>query len=357
MPPGWLAQFRTGDLLVLTDPSGRDVALTVAEVSTDVATAECRHSLYIAGGLPLEWRRGPARMATGFVGAIPNTPRRVWLSEGERFRVNATGRGNDTSEVALALTEAGLLSKVRVGERVVLDDGRIVAVVESTSDDGLVCLVIGAAKASVRLRSQKGIAFPDSALRLNSLGDADEAALAFALSHADAVEVSFVTSAADVARVGARLRQAARPGFGMVLKLETRASLQHLPAILFEALKYDPVGLMIARGDLAIDVGFDRLAEMQEELLWFGEACHLPVIWATQVLESVTHTGLPTRAEVTDAAMSMRAECVMLNKGPHVATAYRLLADIIRKMEAHQYKKRALFRPLAVAGPAISARE
>jgi pyruvate kinase len=118
----------------------------------------------------------------------------------------------------------------------------------------------------------------------------------------------------------------------MILKLEIRAALRNLPPILFEALKYDPVGLMIARGDLAIDVGFERLAEMQEELLWFGEACRLPVVWATQVLESVARSGLPTRAEVTDAAMSMRAECVMLNKGPYVATANRLLADIIRKM-------------------------
>jgi pyruvate kinase len=150
--------------------------------------------------------------------------------------------------------------------------------------------------------------------------------------------------------VGERIRAAGKTGFGMILKLETRAALDHLPAILFAALRYDPVGLMIARGDLAVDVGFERLAEMQEELLWFGEACHLPVVWATQVLESVTHTGLPTRAEVTDAAMSMRAECVMLNKGPYMAVANRLLAGIIRRMEGHQFKKRALYRRLSLAG-------
>ena len=124
---------------------------------------------------------------------------------------------------------------------------------------------------------------------------------------------------------------------------------EHLAAILFAALRYESVGLMIARGDLAVELSFEKLAEMQEEILWFGEACHLPVIWATQVLDSVTHTGLATRAEVTDAAMAMRAECVMLNKGPHIGTAVRMLADIIGKMEAHQYKKRALYRPLAVA--------
>jgi pyruvate kinase len=152
-----------------------------------------------------------------------------------------------------------------------------------------------------------------------------------------------------VALIRQRIRRAGRPGFGMILKLETRGAMRHLAGILFEALKYDPVGLMIARGDLAVELSFERLAEIQEELLWFGEACHLPVIWATEVLDTVAHTGLPTRAEVTDAAMSMRAECVMLNKGPHVAAAARMLADIIRKMESHQYKKRSLYRTLSVA--------
>jgi pyruvate kinase len=107
---------------------------------------------------------------------------------------------------------------------------------------------------------------------------------------------------------------------------------------------------MIARGDLAIELSFERLAEMQEELLWFGEACHLPVVWATQVLETAAHSGIATRAEVTDAAMSMRAECVMLNKGAHIATATSMLVDIIKRMEGHQYKKRSLYRKLAIAG-------
>jgi pyruvate kinase len=204
-------------------------------------------------------------------------------------------------------------------------------------------------KSPARLASGKGIAFPDSTFSLGHLGPQDEAALRFALEHADGVGVSFVASARDVALVGERIRGAGRPGFGMILKLETRAAVSDLAGILFEALRYDPVGIMIARGDLAVELSFERLAELQEELLWFGEACHLPVIWATQVLDTVAHTGLPTRAEVTDAAMAMRAECVMLNKGPYIATATKMLADIIRKMEAHQYKKRALYRRLAVA--------
>ena len=84
-------------------------------------------------------------------------------------------------------------------------------------------------------------------------------------------------------------------------------------------MRGERVGVMIARGDLAVECGYERLAEVQEEMLWFCEAAHIPVIWATQVLESLAKKGMPSRAEITDAAMGERAECVMLNKGPHIA--------------------------------------
>jgi len=354
IPPEWLNGLVSGDVLRLTQPSGQTLGLEVSAGAAGLV-ATCSHSLYATSGAKLIWERDGAVHAEGAVGAIPDQPRRVTLEVGDRFLVSENGQPGDTGEVALALAEPALMAAVKPGERVILDDGRIVAVAESNGPDGLRCRVTSLVKPTVRLDSGKGIAFPDSDLVLDALGPADETALAFALEFADAVGVSFVNTASDVARVGERIRASGKKGFGMILKLETRSALRELPAILFEALKYDPVGLMIARGDLAVDVGFERLAEMQEELLWFGEACHLPVVWATQVLETVAHTGLPTRAEITDAAMSMRAECVMLNKGPYIATANRLLADIIRKMETHQYKKRALYRPLSLAGSATSA--
>jgi pyruvate kinase len=266
---------------------------------------------------------------------------------GDALLLNASGQSEDPAARALAFPEPQLLGQVKVGERVILDDGRLIAMVEAKRSDGLLCRVKHAVKSPIRLRSGKGIAFPDSELSLHQLGPQDEIALEFALEHADGVGVSLVNTPQDVALVGERLRQKGKPGFGMILKLETRGAMRNLAAILFEALKHDPVGLMIARGDLAVELSFEKLAEMQEELLWFGEACHLTVIWATQVLDSVAHSGLPTRAEVTDAAMSMRAECVMLNKGPYIAAATSMLVDIIRKMESHQYKKRSLYRPLS----------
>src|SRR3712207_5766516 len=103
---------------------------------------------------------------------------------------------------------------------------------------------------------------------------------------------------------------------------------------------------MIARGDLAVEIGFERLAEMQEELMWLAEAAHIPVIWATQVLESLVKKGLPSRGEMTDAAMAARAECVMLNKGPFVLDAVRALDRLLGRMAEHQNKKTAKLRAL-----------
>jgi pyruvate kinase len=349
VPAHWLPRLQHGDVLCLTDASERERSLVVRGPGEDGILAECDRSLYVTSGLPLVWRRGEEVLGEDHVGALPMQPRALTLNVGDRVLINASGESDESEQRVLAFPEPGLLGQVRAGERVVLDDGKVTAVVEAARSDGLVCRVTQALKSPTRLRSGKGIAFPDTQLSLPRLGPQDEVALQFALQHADGVGVSFVSAAHDVVRIGERLKTAERPDFGMILKLETRSAMRNLAAILFAALRYGSVGLMIARGDLAVELSFEKLAEMQEEILWFGEACHLPVIWATQVLDSVTHTGLATRAEVTDAAMSMRAECVMLNKGPHVGTAVRMLADIIGKMQAHQYKKRSLDRPLSVA--------
>jgi len=72
----------------------------------------------------------------------------------------------------------------------------------------------------------------------------------------------------------------------------------------------------------------------------------MPVIWATQVLETLAKKGIPTRAEITDAAMGERAECVMLNKGPHSLSAISVLDNILRRMQSHQSKKAPMLREL-----------
>ena len=132
----------------------------------------------------------------------------------------------------------------------------------------------------------------------------------------------------------------------LMLKIETPLAVRNLPRLIVQAGGLMPVSVMIARGDLAVEIGLERLSEIQEEILWLCEAAHIPVVWATQVLDSLIRDGTASRAETTDAAMGQRAECVMLNKGPHLAEAVAFLDRILRKMDRHQSKKSAQLAPL-----------
>ena len=170
------------------------------------------------------------------------------------------------------------------------------------------------------------------------------------------VALSFVNTVEDV-RALRRCCTARRSAPAIVLKIETKRGLANLPAMLLEAMKAPRCGVMIARGDLAVECGFERLAEVQEEILWLCEAAHVPVIWATQVLESLAKDGLPSRAEMTDAAMSNRAECVMLNKGPYITEAVHMLDDILRRMHGHQAKKSPQLRELRLVSGFRRARK
>jgi pyruvate kinase len=95
---------------------------------------------------------------------------------------------------------------------------------------------------------------------------------------------------------------------------------------------------------LAVEVGFENLPFVQEDILCLCEAAHTPVILATQILESLAESGLRTRPEITDAIMGQRAECVMLNNGINIVEAVKTLAELLNVEERHQLKKRQLFR-------------
>jgi pyruvate kinase len=158
-----------------------------------------------------------------------------------------------------------------------------------------------------------------------------------------------VRSPQDVKQLGDRLSELDGRHVGILLKVENAAAFRNLPRILLTSLHMPPVGVMVARGDLAVEIGFERLSEVQEEILWLCEAAHVPVVWATQVLEGLAKGGAPTRAEVSDAVMSSRAECVMLNKGPRVVSTVEFLSDVLARMEEHHDKRMALLRRLSVS--------
>lgn len=255
----------------------------------------------------------------------------------------------DGMHFAVECTLSEALGATKVGDRLYIDDGKLGAEVERVEPWGLLARVTAAAAKGVRLKSEKGLNFPDAELKIAALTDKDRADLDFVAAHADGIGFSFVQSAADVKMLQEALAER-RPSdwqtLSLILKIETARAVHNLPDIVVHAAGRQPTGIMIARGDLAVEIGFARMAEMQEEILWIGEAAHVPVIWATQVLEHLVQKGTPSRGEMTDAAMAARAECVMLNKGPYLLEAIDELDTLLGRMEQHQHKKTPQLRRL-----------
>lgn len=263
----------------------------------------------------------------------------------------------DMDEKVIAPAEVGVLlpqiiDDVQVGDPVFFDDGMIEAVVTAKSGYDAELRILKAYKS--KLKAQKGINLPETKLNLPSLTDRDIELLPFVHKHADIVGYSFVRNAKDVRKLYRELDKLKGKELGIVFKIENKEAVDNLPLILFQAMKKRKIGVMIARGDLAVEIGYERISEVQNDILWLCEAGHIPVIWATQVLESLAKTGMATRAEVSDAAISAKAECVMLNKGPHIVEAVRTLNNILVKMESHYFKKKNTLRPLAVADKSLA---
>lgn len=246
----------------------------------------------------------------------------------------------------MSCTLPEVLEHVRVGHRVWFDDGKIGAIVVEACAGELRLRVVDARPGDARLRGAKGINLPDTELPIPAMTAEDEADLAIAVAVADIVDVSFVRSVADVTRVQRSVAALGAEQVGLIFKIETVAGFARLPDVLLAAMRSERIGVMIARGDLAVEVGYERMAEVQEEILWLCEAASVPVVWATQVLDQLARTGRPSRAEVTDAGFAARAECVMLNKGPHIAAAIATVLDIDRRMSDHHHKKQSLLRRL-----------
>jgi pyruvate kinase len=353
--PAWFAQLHPGDRIDFTDARASDRRLTVIDERAGGVLVECDRTAYLTPDTWLRLHRRGATPRETAVQGLPEPAGRLRLHRGETLRLAADGVGHDAthgsagsrvSPARVACTLPAVLTQVKKGERVWFDDGRIGGVIRRVAPRGVDVEITEAAEGGSLLGADKGINFPDSRLDLPALTTKDIADLATVAAHADLVGLSFAQSADDVHALRRHLADLGAAELGLILKIETRRGFEHLPELLFAAMSGPAAGVMIARGDLAVECGFERLAEVQEEILWACEAAHMPVVWATQVLETLAKTGQPSRAEITDAAMGERAECVMLNKGPHILEAIRTLDDILRRMEEHQAKKRPLLRAL-----------
>ena len=359
--PTWLRTLRVPGVVRVVDARGASRELRLLRRLRGSVEAETSKTVYLSEGTRLRGRTAGAGWSTARVESVPASEPSIRLRVGDRLRIGSPPRASRASSepktssalreplgtVPCTLPEA--LPAVRVGHRIWFDDGKIGAVVDRVDPQGVEVRVTHASRKGSRLRADRGINLPDTDLPFPSLTEEDRRHLPYVVDLTDLVGYSFVRSAADVRDLREELAKLGRPHRGIVLKIEARPAFDELPGILLEALRGLPAAIMIARGDLAVEVGYDRLAEVQEEILWLCEAAHLPVIWATEVLAGLAKVGVPTRAEVTDAAMGGRAECVMLNKGPHIVDAVRALDSILRRMQAHQEKKSARLRHLSVA--------
>lgn len=353
--PAWFDRLQVGDRIALKDARSAARTLKVVAHHGDSVVAECARTAYLTADTRLHLRHGGAKQADAALLDLPTAQGKLHLRRGDAVQVVAHGLGHDATPanagqparpatIACTLPEA--LAQVRKGERIWFDDGRIGGLVRRKLAGRIDVEFVHARDGGERLAADKGINLPDTALDLPALTAQDLADLEVVARHADIVGLSFCQSANDVRALRTHLQALGADGLGQMLKIETQRGFEHLPEMLLAAMACPNAGVMIARGDLAVECGYERMAEVQEEILWACEAAHMPVVWATQVLETLARTGLPSRAEITDAAMGERAECVMLNKGPHILDAMRTLDNILQRMQTHQAKKRPLMRAL-----------
>ena len=361
VPIDWLQYCQENDIISATDARGAKRKLTIVSVNAEGCMAISKKTIYFAPGMKLQLRskgRKKKSKTALLVGELPRKTGTILLQRDDVLLLRKSGEPGHEAffdeagkfhPAAIGCSIPAVLDDVQVGESICFDDGNICGIVERKETEQIQVRITQSHSGGKSLRAEKGINLPESKLTLPALSEEDGEALKFVVQHADMVGLSFANTPKDVADLISRMKTMGEIMPGIILKIETPRGFDNLPAMILKAMETPLCGVMIARGDLAIECGYGRLAEVQEEILWICEAAHVPAIWATQVLEGMAKQGIPTRAEVTDAAMGERAECIMLNKGEHIVEATFALAEILHRMQDHQTKKRSLLRKLHLA--------
>jgi pyruvate kinase len=355
----WLSRVKKGNQIKFTDSRGKKCVFEIHSKQGAGRWATCHNSAYITPGtkftlvkqketgvkifeigelLPLEQN---IALKTGDILFVHKDPR-----PGEPAAYDIEGKLLKNAHISCTLPE--IFNDVKPGEPIMFDDGKVEGIIEEVSLQELKVRIIHAKEGGAKLKSDKGINLPVSDLKISGLTAKDRQDMQFVAYNADVVNFSFVNTKEDVKELTDLLKKL-NSQIGIILKIETRKGFNNLPEILLHAMQSYPIGVMIARGDLAIETGWKNIATIQEEILRICEAAHIPDIWATQVLENLAKKGTPSRAEITDAASAQRAECVMLNKGPHILKTIKLLNRILRKMQGFQNKKENILSRLEEA--------
>ncbi len=357
VPRDCIKYAHEGDEIRFKDTRGKKRKFTVVAKDKKGLVLEIYKGAYLATGTKLRLiRKDEGEELTYRVGDLPTVEQPILLRPGDTMFLDRDpipgepavedSDGTVIEPAHISCRQPEVFDFVSAGDRVLLNDGKIAGDVKSIEHARLEMTVTKAKPTGSRLRGDRGINFPDSDIRLPGLTAPDKENIQFVISHADAINQSFVKRPADIISLQDELLANGENDLGLIIKIETKKGFKNLPGLLLTAMRSYPIAIMIARGDLAVEAGWERLAELQEQILWLCEAAQVPVIWATQVLERTAKKGQPSRAEISDAALSQRADCVMLNKGPHIVAAIKMLDNILRRMQGHQYKKTPRMRKL-----------
>ncbi len=351
-----LKDLQSGDVLKFKDARNKKRRIKILEVSPEGCMGVCPKTIFLETGLPM-FRPGKVQLGPFYVLPLPAVERPIQLLAGDQLILHksptpgepakSNNKGVKTELAHISCTNPEIFKEVKPNEPILFDDGKIEGVIKKVNEERIVVEIVQTPPGGAKLRGDKGINLPKSKLSIQGLTKKDRKDLEFVAKHADVVNFSFVNSPKDVRELIEALdKLKVKNKLGIILKIETQAAFNSLTSILLEAMSVYPVGVMIARGDLAIEAGWQNIGRVQQEILALCTAAHLTDVWATQVLERMAKKGIPSRAEITDAVMSQRADCVMLNKGPYILQAIRLLDVILREMDPYRDKNVPMLPPL-----------
>ncbi|KAL3630685.1 hypothetical protein CASFOL_023669 [Castilleja foliolosa] len=337
--PKFLDNLEVNDSVRFSDARGKHRNLTILSkypvFSGTGFMAECKSTAYVESGTVLSIKKKGRKTSVGFVVDIPPAEQFVRLREGDLLTIRRDSSDEQNTSAGgphkIITCPCGyLFDSVKPGDPIAFDDGKIWGVVKGTSISEVIVMITHAGLKGTKLGSEKSINIPESDIRYEGLTSKDLMDLDFVAAHADMVGVSFIRAVNDIVILRQELEKRKVTKLGVVLKIETRGGFEKLPLLLLEAMRSsNPLGVMIARGDLAVECGWEKLADIQDEIVSICSASHVPVILATQVLETLVKTGVPSRAEITDAANGRSTSCVMLNKGKHIVKAVSTLDTIL----------------------------
>ena len=352
----WLQKTKIGSYIIFKDSRGKKRKITIDKLENNGRWGICKKSAFISSGTLLNVFYGKESTSEKHTAnKLLPLEEVIFLKKGDLLRLNKApilgeptiyNKEGDITKIAhISCTLPEIFNMVKENELIYFDDGKIEGIIKEIKSEYLIIKITGTKSKGGKLKADKGINLPKSQLNFDELTDKDKKDLKFVVKNADVVNFSFVNDKQDIENLLNELKML-NAKIGIILKIETQEAYKNLPSIILKAMENYPIGVMTARGDLAIETGWENSAIIQEEILQLCEAAHLPNVWATQVLENMVKKGIPTRAEITDAAMAQRAECVMLNKGPYIEKAVKMLDKILRKMQRVQKGKKALLPKL-----------